>query len=116
MSKILVIEDDKEILAVMELILIELGYIVEGSADGAVLKDINSIRPDLIILDDRLGGEKGSDLCVKLKSDPDTSAIPVILFTADINGEEIADHINADAFVAKPFDIDDLSAVIDKLI
>ena len=116
MAKILVIEDDKEILAVVELILHEEGHDVEGSFYGNILDDINSIMPQLIILDDWLGKEKGSDLCIKLKSDPKTSLIPVVLFSAHNDSEELAQLIKADAFIRKPFDIDELIKVVNSLL
>lgn len=116
MAKIILIEDDREILTVVKLILTECGHIVEGSVNGAVLNDIHSIMPQLIILDDWLGLEKGSDLCLKLKSNPATSSIPIILFTAHGDGEQLAKSVNADAFVRKPFDIDALTALVHRLV
>jgi DNA-binding response OmpR family regulator len=116
MAKILVIEDDKEILAVMGLILTQDGHFVESSVDSTILNNIQSIKPELIILDDWLGMEKGSDICLKLKSDPATASIPIVLFTAHINGKELAKRVNADAFISKPFDIDELTALVNKLV
>lgn len=116
MAKILVIEDEREILAVMQLILAEEGHLVEGSVNGEILNDLDSIKPDLIILDDWLGKEKGSDLCLKLKSGPLNSSIPIVLFTAHNNGKELAEHANADAFLSKPFDIDNLVNIINDLL
>lgn len=86
MAKILLIEDDREILAVVELILVDEGHDVEGATNGAILNDIDSIKPDLIILDNWLGKEKGSKLCLRLRSDLVNSSIPVVLFIAQTNG------------------------------
>ena len=60
------IEDDKEILNIISLVLEGDGLITILSSSGAVLQDLTGIEPDLILMDEWLGAELGSNLCRKL--------------------------------------------------
>jgi len=115
-KKVLVIEDDKEILNIISLVLEGDGHITILSSSGAVLQDIKGIKPDLILMDEWLGTELGSNLCRKLKSDPATNDIPVILISALSTIDRIALEAGADAFISKPFDIVELSETVNRYI
>jgi len=115
-KKVLVIEDDKEILNIISLVLEGDGHITILSSSGAVLQDIKGIKPDLILMDEWLGAELGSNLCRKLKSDPATNDIPVILISALSTIDRIALEAGADAFISKPFDIVELSETVNRYI
>ena len=110
------IEDDKEILNIISLVLEGDGHITILSSSGAVLQDIKGIKPDLILMDEWLGTELGSNLCRKLKSDPATNDIPVILISALSTIDRIALEAGADAFISKPFDIVELSETVNRYI
>lgn len=114
-SKVLVIEDNFEIMTVIELILKEDGHEVVSSLNSNILRDLPLINPDIILLDQWLGKEKGSDLCLQLKSNPETAVIPVVMISAATDAEIEAGIVGADAFIKKPFDIDELSMIIKKL-
>ena len=114
MRKILAVDDDKDILEVLQFILEDSGFEVETLSDGKLLLDkLTETTPDLILLDIMLGSLDGRDLCKEVKSNPATADIPVILLSAthDIN---YAKHQVGcpDAFVAKPFDIEQLLQAI----
>jgi len=115
-KKVLVIEDDKEILNIISLVLEGDGHITILSSSGAVLQDVKSIKPDLILMDEWLRTELGSNLCRKLKSDPATNDIPVILISALSAIDRIALEAGADAFISKPFDIVELSETVNRYI
>jgi two-component system alkaline phosphatase synthesis response regulator PhoP len=115
MSKIFIIDDDDDILNVMTLLFDDEPE-VKTSLNGQILNDLGPTHPDLVILDDWLRNERGSDLCKQLKGDPITAGIPVLLFTASNNGQCTADLAGADGFISKPFDINELQAVVEKLI
>jgi DNA-binding response OmpR family regulator len=66
-KKILIIEDDPDILELMAYILEDEGYQVTAALDCKPLDQIASIKPDLILLDNRLGGTLGSDACKSSK-------------------------------------------------
>jgi DNA-binding response OmpR family regulator len=108
--RILAVDDDKDILEVLQLILEDSGYEVETLSDGHFLfEKIKSHTPDLILLDIMLGNLDGRELCRDVKTKLETHNIPVILISASHN---VTDHMNQigspNAFIAKPFDINDL--------
>lgn len=116
MQTILVVDDDKDILEVLQYILEDFGYEVNTLSDGHYLFDkINEHMPDLILLDIMLGSMDGRELCKDLKTKLETHNIPVILISASHNVSESLDQIGApNDFVAKPFDITVLLNCIEK--
>nr|WP_294794764.1 response regulator [uncultured Mucilaginibacter sp.] len=118
MRRILVVDDDKDILEIIEYILEDSGYIVEPLADGHFLFDrIRSFRPDLIILDIMLGNMDGRELCRDIKTNIETHKIPVIMISASHALKDINSPIyQPDDFVAKPFDIDALLSCVKRQI
>jgi len=117
-KKILVIEDDKDIRDTMVYVLEEEKYEVVSSDNSRILKRLDEIKPDLILLDNWLTDWKsdasGQQLSKGLKSDPATSDIPVIIVSAVNNIEEITKEGNADGYLKKPFDLTELVAVVKK--
>jgi two-component system phosphate regulon response regulator PhoB len=111
-KKILIIEDDPDILDMMAYILTDEGYEVIAAVDCQPLEDIAAINPGLILLDNRLGENSGSNACKKLKTDADTAHIPVILVSANMDLEHLAADSLADGYMAKPFDVTELIAVV----
>jgi CheY-like chemotaxis protein len=113
---VLVADDDPAMLDVLRLILEEGGHEVETAAgERAVLAKLDP-PPDLIMLDVRLSGADGRDLCRRLKQRASTKAIPIVMISASAATEETAEPFGADAFVAKPFDVDDLLDLVARLI
>ncbi len=112
-EKILVIEDEADILEVTQYNLTREGYRVSTSRDGEEgLARARRDAPDLVILDLMLPGLDGLEVCRRMQSDPITSAIPIIMVTA--KGEEsdvvIGLQLGADDYVAKPFSPKELVA------
>ena len=88
MSRILVLEDEKDLRDVLEFNLKAAGHEVVATGDArAALGLARSERPDLILLDIMLPDVSGLDICRTLKSDAETRDIPVVMVTA--KGEEI---------------------------
>lgn len=105
-SKILVIEDESDILEVIQYNLEREGHRVIACRNGEQgLSRIRTDNPDLVILDLMLPGMDGVEVCRQVKSDPVTRAIPVIMVTA--KGEEsdivLGLGIGADDYITKPF-------------
>jgi two-component system, OmpR family, phosphate regulon response regulator PhoB len=117
-KKILVIEDDKDIRDTIVYILEEEQYEVVSSEDSKILKSIGTIKPDLILLDNWLTDWKsdanGQQLSKELKSNPATSHIPVIIISAVSNIKEIAEAGQADDYLRKPFDLTELTGIVNK--
>jgi two-component system response regulator VicR len=115
-KKILVVDDDAELLSILSHVLFEQNYHVIPSPNGEVTSYINEIKPDLILLDNKLAGTPGNELCKMIKSDPDTQHIPVVMVSAANDLENIALEAGADGFIQKPFDIGQVEAIVAKLI
>jgi len=105
-GKILVVEDEEDILELIRFNLGKEGYDALGVATGeAALKAARDAKPDLVLLDLMLPGIDGLEVCRELKKDPRTESIPVVMLTA--KGEE-ADivtglELGADDYITKPF-------------
>ena len=104
--KIVVVEDEKDVVDLLTLNLRKAGFHVSSAGDGASgLEKVRGDRPDLVILDLMLPKMPGLEVCKILKSDPATRSIPILMLTA--KAEEI-DRIvglefGADDYVTKPF-------------
>ena len=103
---ILVVEDEAYLRGLIRLALERAGYRVREVADGeAALEAVARRRPDLILLDIDLPGIDGFAVCERLKADPSTTGIRILMLTAM---SEDADRrrglqVGADGYVAKPF-------------
>jgi DNA-binding response OmpR family regulator len=109
MSRILVVDDDTDILSVMEILLTMKGFEVEVTAKGEnTIPKINSFKPDLILLDVLISGHDGRTICKQLKSDKATQHIPVIMFSAHPGAAATIADYGANDFISKPFDVSHL--------
>lgn len=116
---ILVVDDDLDILDAIGAVLEDAGYRVKTTekADYAeALPDANGDLPDLIILDVLLSGKDGRLICRKLKEQPETHHIPILMISAHPNAERSVAEVGADAFLAKPFDIETLLTLVEALL
>jgi CheY-like chemotaxis protein len=112
-KKIMVVDDEPDILLFLQVILEEEGYTVLISDKGEYLEQLhNGGLPDLILLDVLLSGKDGRDIVRYLKNQDETRHIPVIMFSAHPGAEETARQAGAENFLAKPFDIDELLSMI----
>ncbi|MEE9379899.1 MAG: response regulator [Hyphomonadaceae bacterium] len=103
MPKILIVEDEKKIAAIVDSYLNRAGYETETIADGSIaVEHVRDTAPDLILLDIMLPGKDGMDICREIRS---FSQIPIIMVTARV--EEIDRllglEFGADDYVCKPF-------------
>jgi CheY-like chemotaxis protein len=110
-KKILYIEDEKDFIEIAEEALRQYDYQVIPALDGEEgFKKAKSEKPDLIYLDLFLPKVKGFDLCEKLKSDPETKAIPIIVISA--SGVEYLEdqckNAGADGCIRKPYKVQEL--------
>ena len=117
MQKILVVDDDKDLLEMVEMTLSRLGYHITTLAKGSgFLNMVESIRPDIILLDIFLGDADGRTLCYNLKLQPAYENIPVILYSAGYVPHSTIEHSKADEFIIKPFEIKYLVEKIKTLV
>ncbi len=105
-QKIVLIEDEEDIAALIKLQAELSGYKLHAEVDGLNgLRAIEREKPDLIILDLMLPGQSGLDVCRKVKSNPDLKDIPVIMISAKSEELDIVLglELGADDYVTKPF-------------
>jgi DNA-binding response OmpR family regulator len=116
-KKILVVDDEPDILEFLQVILEEEGYSVATTEKGEYVEKLHDEGlPDLILLDVLLSGRDGREIVKQLKSQEETKSIPVIMFSAHPSAEKTAREAGAEDFVEKPFDIDHLLAVVAKYL
>lgn len=118
-KSILIIEDEFPIRYLIEHQLKEYGFSVMMAKDGPEgIREAIKKRPDLIVLDAMMPGMDGFEVCLQIKSDPDTSEIPIIFLTANQapDYKKRAFHVGADDFLTKPFKADDLVAHISAIL
>ena len=112
---ILIIEDNKDILEAVRLLLEDAGYKINTIVKKEEIVRISKKpQPDIILLDMLLSGMDGRDIINRLKKQPETKHIPIILNSAHPNAKNIWKEVGADDFIGKPFDIEELKEVIRK--
>jgi len=115
MAKILIVDDDKDILEVVQLLLTSKDHVVQTLYDPENLSEkIISFNPDVILLDVNIGQHDGRDICKLLKSNIVVKHIPVILFSALPGLEHIYPECEATGYIAKPFDANYLFETIER--
>ena len=107
-QKILVLDDDPDILDIISFILTDKGYeVVSLSGGEEIFPALQQFHPDLVLMDVMLGSMDGRAICSQLKHGLDTCSLPVILISAS---HDLARSLSQDGapndFIAKPFDID----------
>jgi phosphate regulon transcriptional regulator PhoB len=114
-EKILIIEDEKDIIKMLEYNLGKEGFKTLSSRDGEDALDLTkSERPDLILLDLMLPGMDGLEVCKTLKGDTKTASIPIIMLTAKSQESDkiVGLELGADDYMTKPFSPRELIARI----
>ncbi|MBA2284726.1 MAG: response regulator [Ktedonobacteraceae bacterium] len=112
-KRVLVVDDDPDILEFLQAMLEDAGYEVAITEKGDSLEQIEKhTLPDVIILDMLISGKDGREIASYLKSQEHTRAIPIIMISAHPSAERAARVCGADDFLAKPFDMDDLLAKV----
>lgn len=119
-KKILVIDDQEDLLELTRRLLQSNGYEAITSSDGInALNLIKKELPHLVLMDMIMPDKDGGEICQEIKSDASLHHIPVILTTGQMVDEsEYSDKesIGADDYLMKPFEIDDLLAKIEHLL
>lgn len=113
-KRVLICDDDPDILEVCRVILGKKGYEVLTSVDcESIFQRLAELKPDIVLMDlwiPVMGGEA----CTKLLREQEaTRNVPVILFSANNEIEQISKKVNAEGFIRKPFDIKDLLNIIE---
>jgi two-component system, OmpR family, phosphate regulon response regulator PhoB len=111
MAKILVVEDEKDIVDLLRFNLKQAGHDPDVATTGEeALSHVARVRPDLVLLDLMLPDLPGTEICRRIKNDPRTRHVPVIMVTArsDEVDRLVGFELGADDFVTKPFSVREL--------
>jgi DNA-binding response OmpR family regulator len=119
MKKIMIVDDEVDVVELLKSRLENSGYKVCAAYDGkAALAMVKKEKPDLILLDVILPNMNGYDVCGFLKRDDATKRIPIIMLTVKGKIGEIDEGVlsGADDYIAKPYELNELLDRIKKLI
>lgn len=117
-KRIVIIEDDPNILELLVYLFENEGYHIFSFSQSQTAKHIQTLLPDVILLDVNLvrSVSQGNNVCTELKALLATSRLPVMLLSAERNLSVIAAQCQADSFLCKPFDIDELVEKVKVLV
>jgi DNA-binding response OmpR family regulator len=117
-GRILLIEDEGNILEAITFILSRAGWDVHGHGNGATaLGAVARVAPDVVVLDVMLPGRSGLEILRDLRAAPATADVPILMLTArgQARDRETALELGATAYLTKPFSNADLLTTIDRL-
>ena len=117
-KKILVVDDEKNILEILKVKLENVGYVVLTAENGRdAIAKAKTQKPDLITLDIIMPDIDGAEVAETLKHDPETKDIPIIFLTCLVTKGEEEKHVKGGRyFMAKPYEADDLLRAIKKYL
>ncbi len=117
-KRILVIDDDKDILSIMDFIFADQGHQTILYDTGTTAEDVELLNPDLILLDVRITGfhKTGDEICAEIKANPDLRKIPILLVSAETDLNALAGGCGADGYVSKPFEVNNLLAIVKEFL
>jgi DNA-binding response OmpR family regulator len=113
MKQILVVEDDPDLAKMLARILDHEGYSVATCEDGAAaLHHLDSNPVDLLITDLMMPGMEGEEMLLELRRRRKSPAVPVILISASAVRAQVAERLDVEASLSKPFDTEELVQLV----
>lgn len=112
---VLIVEDESEVAELLREVLAEAGFDVVLSTGGAALATAADVHPDVVVIDYAMPGMTGADVISEMRQSAEPTMPPVVLVTGHYEASEIAREIGANAYLQKPFDVDDLVGVVRRL-
>ncbi|MCU7802415.1 MAG: response regulator [Candidatus Thiodiazotropha sp. (ex Lucinoma annulata)] len=118
-KKILIVDDEPNIVLSVEYLMKREGYQVITANDGqTALELLSETMPDLLILDVMMPRKNGFEVCSDIRADPTLSGLPILMLSAKGREAEIKKGVSlgADAYITKPFSTHDLVNMVNKLL
>ena len=118
-KRILIADDEPNIVVSLEFLMKQRGYDVRVVSDGAAaLAAVREFRPDLVLLDVMMPTVSGYDVCQKLREDPTVQNVKIIMLSAKGRDVEVSKGVavGADAYVTKPFATRELVAKVEAML
>jgi DNA-binding response OmpR family regulator len=117
--KVLIADDEPNIVTALEFLLKRAGYDVRAAANGEeALALVESYAPDLVLIDIMMPGKSGYEVCQRMRERPEWRHIKIVMVTAKGREAEVSKgmSLGADLYVTKPFSTQELIAAIDRLL
>ncbi len=108
----MIADDDRGVVDFLTILLDFEGYDVTSTSNGTTLLNLTGELPDLLLLDIWMSGVDGRDICKYLKQQRHTSHLPILMISASKDIEQSAIDAGANAFLAKPFEMEELLQTI----
>lgn len=116
-KKIAIFDDDEDILSICSYVLTQQGWEVFTYTDcNEIVERIAEVMPDVILMDNWIPDTGGIVATQTLKNADQLKHIPVVYFSANSDIQLLAQHAGAETYLAKPFDLDELEKVIDRVL
>ena len=113
MKRILLVDDDRDVVKSTAQLLQAFGYKVTVCVDAdRVVEMMHKQRPDVVLHDVRMPGLDLRAQVRAIRDDPDIARVPIVLFTAVLSAKELAQEVGADDAIQKPFDSETLRRVL----
>ncbi|MVN92041.1 response regulator [Mucilaginibacter aquatilis] len=115
--KIVIFDDDEDILSICAYILEEQGWEVHTYTDcNNITEKVTAVMPDVILMDNWIPEAGGIVATQTLKTNDELKNIPVVYFSANSDIQLLASHAGAETYLAKPFDLDELEKTISNVL
>jgi len=118
-KKVLIVDDERNIVTALEFLLQKNGYEVRVAATGEeALAQLDAFRPDLVLLDVMMPKVSGYEVCQRVRSRPDWQGVKIVMLSAKGRDVEVSKgmSLGADLYVTKPFSNTELVATIGRLL
>jgi len=118
-KRILIVDDEPNIVAALEFLLQKNGYAVKVAANGEdALAQLDAFKPDLVLLDVMMPKVSGYEVCQRMRAQPQWRHIKIVMLSAKGREVEVSKgmSLGADLYVTKPFSSTELVATIDELL
>jgi DNA-binding response OmpR family regulator len=116
-KKIAIFDDDEDILSICRYIMEDAGWQVFTFEDcNDVLHKVESVSPNVILMDNWIPDQGGIVATRTLKGSATVAHIPVIYFSANSEIDQLAAKAGAETYIAKPFDLEELTRKIDQVL
>jgi len=119
LRKVLIVDDEPNILMALEFLFKRSGYDVRLARDGGeALKEVDAWRPDVMLLDIMMPVKNGYEVCRMVRERPELADMKIVMLSAKGSEAEISKGLSlgADRYVTKPFSTQELLATIDQVL
>lgn len=115
-KRVMIFDDDLDILSICSYILEEQGWEVHTSTHcNNIVENVDKVKPDVILMDNWIPETGGIIATQTLKKHPEFKNIPIIYFSANNDIQSLAKQAGADTYLEKPFDLTELEEIINRV-